>query len=180
MPTPSETVSPIVIGPDGSIRDQVVTPEEAEFLRGWQPSSHPTGKDEAESERVGRKIRAIMKQCWFNARRVVLRLDEYTEASYIEGYAFSKKGFPPFEHGWVVRDGVIIDPTLPTSIRAYFPGLEFVGRAGIEEFLRTEQGKRCRKSPFLYAFGWGGQDSPSMGRAYRDSYDYFLAFHSKG
>ena len=37
------------------------------------------------------------------------------------------------EHGWVELDGEIIDPTLPEADMPYFPGLRFVGKAGLEE-----------------------------------------------
>lgn len=172
-------MSIIRIRSDGSIVKEAESSEVADFLRGWQPSSQPARKDESESERVGRKIGALPMQCWFNARRAVRKLDDYADASYVEGYAINKRGFGPIEHGWVVRDDVIIDPTLPTSVAAYFPGLEFVGRAGIRDFLGTELGKKCCKSPFLYAFGWGGQESPSMARAYKEALDYLLWFHRK-
>ncbi len=170
---------PITILADGTIAPERHTDEERDFFECWQPVSPATGKDEQESERIGRKIRAVPKRCWFNARKVIQKLDDFVGASYVEGYAVSKRGWPPLEHGWVVKDGQIIDPTLPHSVGAYFPGLEFIGRAGIEEFLSTSQGRKCRKSPFMYAFGWGGLESPSMARACKESYDYFLAIHGK-
>lgn len=169
----------LTIRTDGSIVKEAVSPEVAGFLLQWQPTSRPTRKDEAESERIGRRIGAVPKQCWFNARKTILRLDDCATASYVEGYAVSKRGSPPLEHGWVVRDGTIIDPTLPASVGAYFPGLEFTGRFGIEAFLATPRGRTCRKSPFLYAFGWGGEESPSMARAFEESLEYQLRLHGK-
>ena len=53
---------------------------------------------------------------------------------------------------------------------AYFPGLEFVGRAGIDEFLATPGGRKCRRSPFLYAFGWGGGKSTSFSAAWKEAF----------
>lgn len=74
---------------------------------------------------------------------------------------------------WVCRpDGTLIDPTLPSDGGAYFPGLEFRGRAGIEQFLATERGRRCRRSPFLYAFGWGGAHSPDFPGAWEEALSF--------
>lgn len=164
-------LAPIVIGPDGSIVEEAVPPEMADFLMQWQPSSHPTKKDEAESERVRRRVRSQPKRCWFNARRAILKLDDYADASYVEGWAVHDNGLM-IEHGWVVREGVIIDPTIPRKPYRYFPGLEFRGRTGIAEFLATPEGRKCRRSPFFFAFGWGGGDSPSYTRAFQHVLDY--------
>jgi hypothetical protein len=73
------------------------------FLCRWQPVSLVTAKDEEESARAGRRVRARMKQCWFNARKVVLQLADYRNASYVEGCCITKSGML-LEHGWVVRD----------------------------------------------------------------------------
>ena len=79
------------------------------------------------------------KQCWFNARRAVLRLDDYADAGYVEGLAVTREGLI-VEHGWVVRGGLIVNPTLPSPVAAYFARLEFPGRAGIADFLATPLG----------------------------------------
>src|SRR5687768_13198188 len=121
----------------------------------WKPASTASKKDAAESQRVQNKVRAIPQQCWFNARNAVLKLSDYSTASYVEGWAIVGGGLR-IEHGWIVRDGQIIDPTLPNDSIIYFPGLEFVGRTGILEFLSFKAGKKCKKSPFFFAFGWGG------------------------
>jgi len=135
------------------------------FQYGWKPTSVATTKDIHESRRVGKAIRAISKQCWFNARKVILKSDDYAEASYIEGWALLACGFP-IEHGWVVRSDKIIDPTLPDEGMTYYPGLEFRGRAEINGFLTTPEGKKCKRSPFFFAFGWGGMQSPSFRKCY--------------
>jgi hypothetical protein len=158
MTTPFAALEPIHIGPDGTIVDRR-SPEEIAFLHGWQPSSHATTKDVEESRRVRKAITALPKQCWFNARRAILKLKDYAEASLIEGWAIIGGGMP-IEHGWIVRDGLIIDPTLPTDPIEYFPGLEFRGRAEIVGFLKTPEGKKCKKTPFFYAFGCP-PDAPS-------------------
>jgi hypothetical protein len=162
-------IPPLVINADGTVRDDV-SDEDKEFLQGWQPTTVGTAKDHAESDRVGRAIRAVIKQCWFNCRRAILKLDELANASYIEGWAILR-GFP-IEHAWIVHQDKIIDPTLPADEGLYFPGLEFQGRLGINEFLATAQGKECKKSPFLYAFGWGGMLSPSFHKCYEEAMGY--------
>lgn len=153
------------------------TEEELDFFQRWQPTATVTGKDEEESERVGIQICAWPRQCWFNARRVIQKLKEYAEASYVEGWAVCHDGLH-IEHGWVVRDGLVIDPTLPRKVAVYFPGLEFRGRAGIKEFLDTPGGRKCKKSPFLYAFGWGGCMSPSFRRCVEAATAYVLRHFS--
>ena len=98
--------------------------------------------------------------------RVVQKLDAYAADSYVEGIACLGSGLL-IEHGWVCRpDGTIMDPTLPTDEGVYFPGLEFRGRTGICEFLATPRGRKCKNSPFIYAFGWGGRYSPGIMRAW--------------
>ncbi len=104
------------------------------------------------------------------ARLAIFKLPRYADASYIEGVAVL--GTLPFDHDWIVRDGKIVDPALPDAGVVYFPGLEFQGLAGIEEFLRTPRGSDCKDSPFWLAFGLGGMDSPS----YRKCYDDMLAY----
>ena len=165
-------VKPIVIREDGSIAPEEFTEEEQAFFQGWQPVTRVTGKDAGESERVGRLIRAIPKNCWQNAVKVVLKLDDYADASYVEGIV-CLDGRTQMEHGWVcLPDGTVIDPTLPRHTGAYFPGLEFRGRSGIEEFQATTQGRACKRAPFFFAFGWGGRHSPSINEAWRLSEVY--------
>ena len=100
------------------------------------------------------------------------KLDDYADALYVEGIA-CLNGYTPIEHGWVVRrDGSVIDPTFPAASGVYLPGLEFRGRSGIEVFLATSRGRKCRRSPFFYAFGWGGEHSPGMCRAWEQGNAY--------
>ncbi len=43
------------------------------------------------------------------------------------------------EHGWIEKDGMVIDPTLPTDEIVYFPGLRFRGQYGLAKMrLRKE------------------------------------------
>ena len=160
------------IGPDGTIEEERDSEEDARFYQSWQPTSQPTGKDAEESLKVARSVRALPKSCWLNARKVILRLDEYAEAIYVEGFTIAL-GLMPIEHGWVVRGGLIIDPTLPESPYPYFPGLEFRGRAGIAEFLASPKARGLERKPFLCAFGFAGCKSPSFTQA-RARADHYL------
>jgi hypothetical protein len=138
-----------------------------EWYQRWQPvEPFATDVDRKESLRLHQL--AIPKQCWFNARWVVQRVPAYHQASYVEGWVMHENGMA-LEHGWVVKNGKIIDPTLPTQVAAYFPGLEVKGREGIEEFLATPDGKKCKRTPFFFAFGWGGMSHPGMRRAWDHS-----------
>jgi hypothetical protein len=150
----------ITLRADGTIEDEPSSEQEARFYQAWQPTSGPTGTDFEESLRVARLVHAEPKRCWLNARMVILKLEDYAGARYVEGFALTRHGMV-VEHGWVVRDGLIIDPTLPEEFAAYFPGLEFQGRAGIAEFLASPLGRAHRRSPFFHAFGFAGQKSPS-------------------
>ena len=92
-------------------------------------------KDEKESVRVKRLVRSKPKQCYCNAARVVLAIPEYADADYVEGLAVLAKVMV-IEHGWVEKDGVIIDPTLPHDGLQYFPGLRFRGQRGLAEAMK--------------------------------------------
>jgi hypothetical protein len=81
--------------------------------------------DVQESVRVKRLVRSKPKQCYLNAARVILGIPEYANADYVEGLAVLAKVMV-IEHGWVEKDGVIIDPTLPHDDLHYFPGLRFL------------------------------------------------------
>lgn len=151
--------------------------EQQRFFKRWHPvTKMTTEKDRVESHRAGRAVRAAVKQCWFNARKVVLKLEDYANASYIEGWVVDLDGGSMMEHGWVVRNGKVIDPTLPHKNYAHFPGLEFKGRKGIQEFLDTPLGRKHRRDPFFYAFGWGGGESPGYVKAFHDAMEYQKRF----
>lgn len=152
---------------------------DTEFYHGWSPQSRPHRTDADESCRVAQAIKATASQCWFNARKVIERLDGYADASYVEGFAIHRSGLC-IEHGWVVRGDTIIDPTLPEGVLVYFAGLEFRGRVGIAEFLATERGRKCCRSPFFHAFGWGGCESPSFTEARRLSHEFVYGKQPKG
>lgn len=135
------------------------------FLSGWRPSSCPTRKDVAESLRTGELIGAEPKQCYFNARSVLRSLPEYSDAAYVEGYVVTGRN-DLMEHGWLLRNEAVVDPTLPTDDVVYFPGLEFRGRQQIRDFLRTDHGRQCNGHPFHWAFGASGRKSETFRAAF--------------
>jgi hypothetical protein len=169
----------LTIGPDGTIEEERDSEEDARFYQSWQPTSQPTGNDLEESLRVARLVRAEPKRCWLNARKIVLKLDEYAGASYVEGFAITRDPLV-IEHGWVVRDGLIVEPTLLGEVLAYFPGLEFRGRAEIGAFLASRLGRTHERTPFFHAFGFAGQKSPSYARAMVEAYEHFRSLFPDG
>lgn len=130
----------------------------------WSPTCEPTDKDIQESIRTATDCRAEPKQCFANSVRAIRNLPDYQEASYLEGFAITIYGLP-FDHAWIVKDGLIIDPTLPTDTLRYIPGLEFAGVRGIDEFLSAIEPESHHK-PFHWAFGFAGQLSPHWCRAF--------------
>ena len=118
--------------------------------------------DEKESVRVKRLVRSKPKQCYLNAARVVLAIPEYANADYVEGLAVLAKVMV-IEHGWVEKDGVIIDPTLPHDSLQYFPGLRFRGQRGLADAMKIPKPERTQDDfPIFFRFGWGGIDSPEF------------------
>ena len=83
-------IAPLKILSDGTVISED-TPEDVVFYSGWQPTTQAVAKDIDESLRVARLIRAARGQCWFNARKAILRLAEYAEASYVEGWAVARR-----------------------------------------------------------------------------------------
>ena len=121
--------------------------------------------DVQESVRVRRLVRSKPKQCYVNAARVILGVPEYKNADYVEGLAVLAKVMV-IEHGWVEKDGVIIDPTLPHDGLQYFPGLRFRGQRGLAEAMKIPKPERTQDDfPVFYRFGWGGIDSPDFKEA---------------
>jgi len=150
----------------------------ATFLSGWQPSSCPTKKNVAESLRAGKLIKAEPTQCWFNARSVIRSLPEYSDAVYVEGYVVSDQN-DLMEHGWLVQNEAVVDPTLPTDDLTYFPGLEFHGRQQIRDFLDTDYGRRGNGLPLHWAFGVAGRKSPTFREAYDKAIEYQASKQSR-
>jgi hypothetical protein len=128
-------------------------------------------KDIVESKRVKMLIGSKMKQCYGNAFRVVLALPEYADADYVEGMVVNEGGLV-LEHGWVEwKDGMIVDPTLPSEPLTYFPGLRFAGRQGLAEAMRIPKPERTTEDlPIFYRFGWAGTGSPEFRAASAAAY----------
>jgi len=80
----------------------------------------------------------------------------------------ARSGRHSYEAFSLVKDGIIIDPSLPEDHIQHFPGLEFQGRNGIQQFLETRRGRKCKKTALFYAFGWGGMKSPSFRKSWDD------------
>ena len=139
----------------------------ASFLSGWEPTSKTEETDTLESERVARIVGSEPNQCYWNARKVIRALPDYAEAFYVEGFVVTHEG-AIFEHGWIVKDGKIVDPTILDDT-TYFPGLEFQGSDQIREFLDTEWGSRANGRPFHKAFGTGGLESPHFKEAFQQA-----------
>jgi hypothetical protein len=114
-------------------------------------------KDVKESKRARKLVGAKAHRCYLNAFRVIQEVPEYANADYVEGMAVL--GGLPVEHGWVEKDGIIIDPTLPDNDGVYFPGIRYRGGYGLslalQHFNNTEL-------PFFRQCGWGGVDSPEF------------------
>lgn len=129
-------------------------------------------KNVAESERVRKVIGSRVKQCYANAFRVVLAVPEYADAEYVEGMVVNQGGMV-LEHGWVEKNGVIVDPTSPDEPLVYFPGLRFRGQQGLAEALAIPKpGRWCEDLPIFYRFGWAGIDSPEFRAASSAAYRY--------
>jgi hypothetical protein len=128
-------------------------------------------KNVEKSKRLRGAIRARAQQCYANAWDAIETQEEYKHATYVEGMAVAR-GLV-IEHGWVEQDGEIIDPTLPDADVAYFAGLRFKGRDGLDFTWRIpgliESGK---KLPIFYRFGWGGVNSPEFLQAIVEAYRF--------
>ncbi|MBX7105381.1 MAG: hypothetical protein K1X57_14955 [Gemmataceae bacterium] len=136
-------------------------------------------KNKEESGRIRLLVRAKAKQCYLNAFRVIQSIPEYADADYVEGIVVIG-GVLPIEHGWVERNGEIIDPTMPDDDLAYFAGLRFNGECGLSKALQIPKPDYCEDLPIFYRFGWGGIESlefrTACVAAYRHAGNDFLAF----
>lgn len=141
----------------------------------WTPSAVANQKDKLESERVGDLVNAEANQCYFNARKVIRSLPDYFEAFYVEGFIVTENG-GCFEHGWIVKDGQIIDPTLPRGDDYYFSGLEFAGQDGIRKFLLTQIGEEKTNRPFHQLLGWNpGIECQNFLQAFKTAMRYLAS-----
>jgi hypothetical protein len=76
------------------------------------------------------------------------------------------------EHGWVERNGDLVDPTLTDEGMVYFPGLRFQGQAGIAAAMLSPKPDYCEDLPFFYRFGWGGSESREFCAAWHHAKAY--------
>jgi hypothetical protein len=128
-------------------------------------------KNLEKSKKLKKAVRSKAKECYANAWRAIETQEEYKDATYVEGMAVVQ-GLV-IEHGWVEHEGEIVDPTLLEADMAYFPGLRFQGRNGLETAWRIpgvlESGMEL---PIFYRFGWGGVNSAEFLRAIVDAYRF--------
>lgn len=117
----------------------------------------PKRKNVDESIRIAqdKRVEVTAKQCFCNSANVLFHHPEYSEATYVEGVVIVKKKLL-IEHGWIEKDGELIDPTLPDHGIIYFPGLRFEGTLGLSKALRIPKGEATEDFPIFYRFGWGG------------------------
>jgi hypothetical protein len=119
-------------------------------------------KDVAESKRTRKLVGAKAKQCYLNAFHVIQEVEGYANADYVEGIAVIE-GVIEIEHGWVEKDGVVVDPTLPLDDLVYFAGLRFRGQQELAEGLQIPRPSGTTEDfPIFYRFGWGGIESPEF------------------
>ena len=113
-------------------------------------------------------INARARECWTNAWEATATQDEYKDATYVEGVVIAYGDV--VEHGWIEHEGDIIDPTLLDANIAYFPGLRFKGRDGLDSTWDIpgylESGVHL---PIYLRFGPGGGDSPEFLKAVVDA-----------
>lgn len=118
-------------------------------------------KNYEESKALKKVIRAKPRQCYANAWSAIESVEDYRNATYVEGMAVDR--FLVFEHGWIEHEGEILDPTLPDADVEYFPGLRFVGRTGLDSTWRIPgMSDSGVKLPIFYRFGWGGVNNPDF------------------
>ncbi len=88
------------------------------------------------SRAVAAGVNAQINECWANAWRAVLWLEQRLPLRgyglgaaplYAEGWAVDRPTGYVFQHGWVVLQDEVIDPTVALSRQtyAYFPALHF-------------------------------------------------------
>jgi hypothetical protein len=123
------------------------------------------------SKELRKAIRAKPHECFANAWKAIQTQEEYKHATYVEGMAVLQSLV--IEHGWVEKDGEIIDPTLATENMAYFPGLRFTGRDGLDStWLISGYLTSGLKLPIFHRFGRGGVYSAEFVRAAVDAYRF--------
>lgn len=124
------------------------------------------------SQTLREKVGARPQQCFHNAYLVVANERDFINATYVEGIAVDKCGFIIGEHGWIVKEGEIIDPTLPDDDLLYFPVLQFEGHAALCRAM-WEIPKRSEEDwPIMWRFGWIPGHLPERDRAWQAAREY--------
>jgi hypothetical protein len=122
------------------------------------------------SVRVLSLIRIVVGECYDNCKRTIEGIDEFAQATYVEGYLCLDGSL--LEHAWIERSRRIIDPSamavqlnlgLPYAQRdvvnaRYYPAIKIRGRAGLWEHCLLHD----REPPYFYDF-----EPARMRRAYR-------------
>jgi hypothetical protein len=130
-------------------------------------------KNIEESLRVARRpeVAAQRRQCFANAFRLVMDVPGYADATYVEGIVV--RCGVCMEHGWVEKDGQVVDPTLPEEDIVYFSGLRFEGQRALSKaMIEIPREEGCEDLPLFYRFGWGGSESPEFCGAWEDALAY--------
>jgi predicted ABC-type ATPase/2'-5' RNA ligase len=88
--------------------------------RGSLPQISSDKKDVELSRQLAQECRAQPKECYKNS---VMALVRVKGGKYVEGYfVIDMEGFQfPIEHGWIDKEGTIIDITLPDDTGVYIP-----------------------------------------------------------
>jgi hypothetical protein len=86
----------------------------------------------------------------------------------------------PFERAWLEYAGVILDPTPPNAVLAYFPGPRFPGRDGLVAAAALPGMLEYGCSlPIFFRFGFGGYDSPGF-RVTREAAERYAGTRTEG
>ena len=118
------------------------------------------------SKQAAKTIQAVPKECWQNATRSLLTLQELAHAHYLEGWIVSSAILVPLEHGWLELDGQLIDPTPATWKwqHTYVPALHFTK----DELVQALHDNTAL--PIAWRHGWGGMQHPAYVKAYQDAW----------
>jgi hypothetical protein len=93
----------------------------------------------------------IVKECFSNCVRVVMRVDEFMSAAYVEGWYYPTELQLPIKHAWLEHERRIIDPTMMQVLRSvgkpytdeetlkagYFPAFRIRGRKSVAVHMVT-------------------------------------------
>ena len=139
---------------------------------------HPVTSDEKRLRKnvslscaVGKSLPARPSECFYNAFRVVTELSEFNSATYVEGVAVDVSGSSIGDHGWVVNNDEIIDPTLPDRDLLYFPVLRVEGSKALQQSLRDTP-RSDHHLPLFWRLRDGGIRLPSIQMAWDELWAY--------